>query len=143
MKALLRLFFPNLLIFLKKKLTLVLLQTFRDLQILVGVTCGGSDGLADQTDAGAVTGHHCDVVVLATRQVGESTVGVRAVTFGVVAEAAPGVGGVRCGAARRVPRDRGDAGLAVRSRCEEGGNTRSWRRRGNFWYLQRFLYQTS
>lgn len=90
------------------------------------ITCGDVDGLADQADAGVVASHHCDGVLLPARQVREITVGVGAVTFSVVAQAAPSIDGIRCGTTGSVPCDPGDTGLAVHSCCEVGGNTRGW-----------------
>lgn len=104
-----------------------LTQSHTSHHICVLFTCRGSDGLAHQADAGAVASQHGDVVVLPARQVGEVAVGVIAVALGVVAEASPGVHRVSCGAARRVPGDHGDSGLAVDSRGEVSGNARRWR----------------
>lgn len=89
-------------------------------------TCGGSDGLAGQTDAGVMASHHRNAVVLPTRQVREVTVGVSAVTFSVVAEIAPSEHGIRCGTTCCVPCDHSDTSVAVHSCCEVGGNTRRW-----------------
>lgn len=89
-------------------------------------TCGGNDGLAHQADAGAVASQHSDVVVLPACQIGEVAVGVVAVALGVVAEASPSVHCVRRGAARRVPGDHGDFGLAVDSCGEVSGNAGRW-----------------
>lgn len=100
-------------------------------------TCGGDDGLAHQADAGAVASQHGDVVVLPARQVGKVAVGVVAVALGVVAQASPGVHRVRCGAARRVPGDHGDPGLAVHSCGEVSGNAGRWR--GGKWRWHNFL----
>lgn len=77
------------------------------------VTCSGSDGLADQTDTGVVTGHHCNAVVLPTSQVEEITGSVCGVALSFVAETAVSIDGVRCGAAGDVPRGGGDACLTV------------------------------
>lgn len=76
---------------------------------------------------------HGDVVVLPARQVGEVAVGVVAVALGVVAEASPGVHCVRRGAARRVPSDHGDFGLAVDSCGEVSGNAGRWWRGKQRW----------
>lgn len=73
-----------------------------------------------------MTSQHADGVVLATGQVREVAVGVGAVAFIVVAEAAPGVHSVERGTPGRVPCYHGDTRLTVHSCREVGGNTWSW-----------------
>lgn len=69
---------------------------------------------------------HGNGVVLATRQITEITVGVRAVTFIIVAEATPGVHSIGRGTTCRIPCYHGDTRLTVHSCREVGGNTWSW-----------------
>lgn len=121
----------------RRKFLLTGSQLFKFYQLfwLCFITCSGSEGVADQTDAGVVTSHHCDVVVLTACQVGEITVGVNAVTFSIVAETALSVDCIRCGAACAVPGDHSDTGLAVHSCCDVGGDTWSWWRRQRIKYV--------
>lgn len=105
------------------------------------ITCANADGLADQTDAGVMSSQHRNVVDLPTRQAKEITVGVSSVTCSVVAETAPSKDGVRFGTTCRVPCNAGDAGLAVHSCCDVGGNTRSWwRQRETGMYVAGCIY---
>lgn len=69
---------------------------------------------------------HGNSVVLATCQIRVITVGVGAVTFIIVAEAAPGVHGIGCGPTCRIPCYHGDTRVTVHSCREVRGNTWSW-----------------
>lgn len=80
---------------------------------LITVTCSDSDRLADQAGAGAMTSHHCDVVVLPTSQIEEFAVSVCAVALSLVAETAASIDSVGCGPVCSVPCNCGDVSLAV------------------------------
>lgn len=109
--------------------------TVNQLTCFCFITCGGVDGLADQTDAGGTASHHCYGVVLPTLQVKEITVGVSGIAFSVVAQIAPSINSISCGTTCWVPCNHSDSCLAVHLCREVGGNTRSWwrERDGDMW----------
>lgn len=91
------------------------------------ITCGGNNGVADQTDTGVMASDHCDVVVLPARQVREIAVRVGVVTVGVVAKTSASIDGVQRGAESCVPRNHGDVVVTVHSCREVGGDAWGWK----------------